>query len=73
VVVDQQADEVQLDLLPHLHGLLAGLELLLQPGHRFLDAQVVELDALALGPLLPVPVGRLEAVLGAGRLGAEQR
>ena len=32
VVVDQQADVVQLDLVPHIHGLLARLELALQPG-----------------------------------------
>jgi hypothetical protein len=47
---------VQLDLLPHLHGLLAGLELALQPPRAFAHAQVVELDALALGALLAVPV-----------------
>ena len=72
VVVDQQADVVQLDLLPHLHRLLAGLEFLLQPARGFLHPQVVELDALALGALLAVPVGGLEAVLGPRRLGAEQ-
>jgi hypothetical protein len=72
VVVDQQADVVQLDLVPHLHRLLAGLELLLQPQHRLLHAQVVELDAFALRALLAVPVGGLEAVLGARGLGAEQ-
>ena len=72
VVVDQEADEVQLDLVPHVHRLLAGLELLLEPGHGLAHPQVVELDALALRPLLAVPVGGLEAVLGARRLGAEQ-
>ena len=72
LVVYQEADVVQLDLVPDLHGLLAGLELLLQAARAFLDAQVVELDALALGALLAMPVGRLEAVLGARRFRAEQ-
>ena len=72
VVVDQEADEVQLDLVPDLHRLLAGPEFLLEPRHRLADAQVVELDALALGALLAVPVGGLEAVLGARRLGAKE-
>ncbi|MDT4839791.1 hypothetical protein FQZ97_735920 [compost metagenome] len=72
VVVHQQADEVQLDLVPDLHGLVAGLELFFEPGHGLVHAQVVELDALALRPLLAVPVGGLEAVLGARRFGPEQ-
>ena len=72
VVVHQQADVVQLDLVPHVHRLLAGLELLFEPGHRLAHPQVVELDALALRALLAVPVGRFEAVLGARRFGAEQ-
>jgi hypothetical protein len=72
VVVDQQADEVQLDLVPDVHRLLAGPELLLEPRDRLAHPQVVELDALALRPLLAVPVGGFEAVLGARRLGAEQ-
>ena len=72
VVVDQQADVMQLDLVPDIHGLLAGLELALQPERGFAHAQVVELDALALGALLAVPVGGLEAVLGPARFGAKQ-
>ncbi len=63
---------MQLDLVPHLHGLLARLEFLLQPHRAFLDAQVVELDALALRALLAMPVGRFKAVLGPRRLGTEQ-
>ena len=63
-VVGQQADVVQFDLLPDVHAERAGLESSLQPLDRFLDPQVVELDALALGTLLAVPVGALEAVLG---------
>ena len=38
----------------------------------FLDAQVVELDALALGALLAEPVARFKPVFGARRLGAKQ-
>ncbi len=72
VVVDQQADVMQLDLVPHIHGLRAGLELFLQAAHAFLHPQVVELDALALRPLLGMPVGSFKAVLGARGLGAEQ-
>ena len=71
VVVDQQADVEQLDLLPHIHRLLTGAVFVLEPLHAFLDAQVVELDAFALGALLAVPVGCLEAGLGQRRFGAE--
>ena len=73
LVLHQQADVVQLDLLPHGHGLVAGLELALEPALAFAHAQVVELDALALGALLAVPVAGFKAVLGARRLGAKQR
>jgi hypothetical protein len=52
--------------------LLASLELALQPFGALLDPQIVKLDALALGPLLAVPVGRFKAVFGARRLGAKQ-
>ena len=72
VVIDQQANEMQLDLLPNLHGLLVRFELALQAGGAFFDAQIVKRDALALGALLAVPVGGFKAVLGARRLGAEQ-
>jgi hypothetical protein len=47
-MVDQQADVVQLDLLPDLHRLLGGLEFTLQTARAFTHAQVIELDALAL-------------------------
>ena len=72
VVVHQQPDVVQLDLLPHIHGLVLGTKLLGQPLDAFPDTQVVELDAVALGALLPPPVASLEPVLGSGRLGAKQ-
>ena len=64
VVVGQQADVVQLDLLPHVHRQRARVELGLQPLSTFIDALVVELDALALRPLLAVPVCPFEALLG---------
>ena len=63
VVVDQQSNDVQLDLLPHIHGQVAGLELGLQPLAGLPHPQVIKLDALALRRLLPVPVGLLEAAL----------
>jgi hypothetical protein len=72
VVIHQQADVMQLDLVPHFHGLLTGLEFLLQPHRAFLDAQVVKLDAFALGALLTMPVCRFKTMLGAGRFSAEQ-
>lgn len=73
LVRHQQADVVQLDLLPDLHGLFAGLELALEPALAFAHAQVVELDALALRALLAVPVAGFKAVLGARAFSAEQR
>ena len=66
VVVYQQADVVQLDLLPHIHGLHVGLVFTLQTVRAFQHPQVIKLDALALRALLAVPVGRLKTVLGAG-------
>ena len=72
MVINQQANEMQLDLLPNLHGLLVRFELALQARGAFFNAQVVKRDALALGALLAVPVGGFKAVLGARRLGAEQ-
>ena len=72
VVVHQQTDVVQLDLLPHRHGLLVGLEFLGEPAHALAHAQVVELDALALGALLCHPVAGFKPVLGPRRFGAEQ-
>ena len=67
VVVDEQADVVQLDLLPDLHRQRRRLELVLQPLGRLGDAPLVVGDALRLRLLLAVPVGGLEARL---RLGA---
>ena len=72
VMIDQQADVVEFDLVPHVHGQVAGLELLFQPHRAFLDAQVIELDPFTLGPLLAMPVGCFETVLGTRRLGAKQ-
>jgi hypothetical protein len=72
VVVDQQADVVQLDLLPHVHRQRRGLELALQALGRLVDPLVVVLDPQRLGPLLAVPVGRLEARLGLGAGLAEE-
>jgi hypothetical protein len=44
---------------------LVDVELVAQPLHGFVDALVVELDALALGALLAVPVGARSAALAA--------
>ena len=63
VVVDEQADVVELDLLPDLHRQRRRLELVLQPLGRLGDAPLVVGDALRLRLLLAVPVGRLEARL----------
>jgi hypothetical protein len=71
-VVDQKADVVQLGLLPSVHRQLVAVELPPQALHRFVHAQVVELDALRLRFLLAVPVGGLEAALGLLRGLAEQ-
>jgi hypothetical protein len=68
-VVGQQADVVQLDLLPHVHRQRRGVEFALEPLCAFTDSLVVELDAFALRALLPLPVGALEAGL---RLGAHR-
>jgi hypothetical protein len=72
VVIDQQANEMQLDLMPDLHGLLMGLEFALQAGGALFDAQVVKRNAFTLGALLTMPVGGFKAVLGARRFGPEQ-
>ena len=66
VVVGEQADVMQLDLLPHVGAEGTGLELGLQPLGRLLDTTVVELDAITLRLALTEPVGRLEARLGGG-------
>jgi len=62
----KQPDVVQFHLLPGFLGQLGGLELVLQPLGGFVDAQVIELDALALRALLAVPIGLLEARLRTG-------
>ena len=72
VVVDEQADVVQLDLLPAVHRQRGDVELALQPHRRLLHALVVELDAQRLRTLLAMPVGGLEARLGRGAGLAEQ-
>ena len=72
MVVHQQADEVQLDLLPHLHGLLMGFELALQTVGAFFDAQIVKRDALALSALLAMPIGGFKAVFGPRRFSPEK-
>ena len=72
MVVNQQTDVMQLDLMPDIHRLLAGPVFPLQSGRGFAHAQVVKLDALALGSLLSMPICGLKAVFGAGRFGAEQ-
>ena len=71
-MVGEQADVVQLDLLPHVHRQVGGLVAELQQLDVLANALVVEGDALGLRLLLPLPVGLLEALLGlAGGL-AEQ-
>ncbi len=72
VVIGQQADVVQLGLLPDFHGLVAGIEFVLQPFGGFVHPLVVEGDALALRCLLPGPVGPLEPLLGRSAHLAEQ-
>jgi hypothetical protein len=72
VVLDQQADGVQLDLVPGIARQLGRAELALQPLHRLVDAQVVVGDAVALRVELALPVGPLEARLGAARRRGEQ-
>ena len=72
VMVHQQANVMQLDLLPDVHWLLCSLKLILQSHHAFLHACVIELDAFALGSLLAMPICRLKTVLGARRFRAKQ-
>ena len=72
VVVGQQADVVQLGLLPGVLREGVDGELVAQARHGLIDTLVVVLDALALGALLAVPVGLLEALLRPGAGGAEQ-
>jgi hypothetical protein len=72
VVIGQQADVVQLGLLPGVCRKGRDVEPLPQSLHGLVDALVVVLDALGLGPLLAMPVGKLEAALGGGAGFAEQ-
>ena len=72
VVIDQQADVVQLDLLPGVVGEVRGIKVALQPLYRLIHPGIVELDALALRPLLAVPVGVFEALLG-GAVGVREQ
>jgi hypothetical protein len=72
VVVGQQADVVQLGLLPGVHAQRVDVEVLPQLVHGLVHALVVELDALRLRLLLAVPVGLLEALLRQRRGLAEQ-
>jgi len=72
VMIDQQANEVQLHLLPSLVGLLTRLELPLQSCNGLPHPQIVELYPLSLRALLPNPVLRFKPMLGPRGLGAEQ-
>ncbi|MNR32893.1 hypothetical protein D3C85_1505220 [compost metagenome] len=64
LVVGQEADEVQLGLLPDLVVQQIGVVLVLQALHRLVHSLVVELDAVAHQLLHPLPVRRLEQRLG---------
>ncbi len=72
VVLDQQADVVQLGLLPCGQRQVGGRQRATQVVDRVGDAGVVVLDAQRLGPLLAVPVRRLEALPRVGTGLAEQ-
>ena len=66
-VVDQHADELQLDLLPGAVVEGVGVELVVQSLHRLVDAVVVELHALAHRVELLLPLRGLIELLGAAR------
>ena len=66
-VPHHQADVMQLDLLPHRHGLGVSRKGLGQVLHTLLHPLVVKGHALALGALLLRPVGLLKVAFG--RLG----
>ena len=72
MVINQQADVVQLDLGPDIHGLLTRVELPLQTLGGFAHPHVIELDAFTLGAMLAMPVGGFEMVLGTNRFSTEQ-
>ena len=65
LMIDQQADVLQLDLLPG--GIVegVGIKFGMQAGDGFLDTVVVELDAVANGVELSLPVTGLVEFLGA--------
>ena len=65
-VAGQQADVVQLDLLPDCHRQRAGVKVAPQPLDRFLDPAREEREAFALRLVLAVPVASLEACACAG-------
>ena len=64
LVVDEQADVVQLHLLPGGVVELLGRELAAKPLDALPHALVVEADPLSYRPLRADPVGELEALLG---------
>ena len=72
LVVDQEPDVEQLGSLPDLVAKLVGAIRPMQGRERFLDAVVVELDAVAHGLLATGPVYLFEAPLGARGALAEQ-
>ena len=77
LVVDQQADVVELDALPQRVGAAAfearRAELALDPLDRLQDAPVVVVDAVARDVADRAPVAGLEMPLGGARAIAEQR
>ena len=66
-VVDQHADELQLDLLPGAVVEGVGVELVVQALHGLVDAVVVELHTLAHRVELLLPQRGLVEFLGAAR------
>ena len=70
--INQQANVVQLHLLPNLHRLLPSFEFFFKPQRAFFDPQIVELNPLTLRALLTMPILRFKAMLGALALGAKQ-
>ena len=66
ILIDHQADVVQLDLLPYRHRLLAGCKFAFEPFNAGAHLQVIKLYALSLGLLLALPIHGLKALLGVG-------
>ena len=77
LVIDQQADEVQFGALPQCVGARAvqarTAEFVPDARGGFLDAAVIEIDAIARHMAYRAPVGGFEMVLGGARAIAEQR